>query len=90
MCMLLKLHYAKFDVSRLFLSNVIQEKPLGFGSTSLGTRRVKIILRELKTKTNTFNAIDLKVKTVLMFDLHCTAYNVPLYTPFLQHRKGEI
>ena len=29
MCILLKLHYAKFDVSRLFCSNVIKEKPLG-------------------------------------------------------------
>ena len=29
MCILLKLQYAKFDVSRLFCSNVIEEKPLG-------------------------------------------------------------
>ena len=29
MCTLLKLHYAKFDVSRLFCSKVIEEKPLG-------------------------------------------------------------
>ena len=29
MCILLKLHYAKFDVSRLFCSNVIEGKPLG-------------------------------------------------------------
>ena len=29
MCILLKLHYAKFDVSRLFCSKVIEEKPLG-------------------------------------------------------------
>ena len=29
--MLLKLHYAKFDVSRLFRSKVIEEKPLGGG-----------------------------------------------------------
>ena len=28
MCMLLKLHYAKFDVSSLFCSKVIEEKPL--------------------------------------------------------------
>ena len=27
--MLLKLHYAKFDVSRLFHSKVTEEKPLG-------------------------------------------------------------
>ena len=33
MCILLKLHYAKFDVSRLFCSKVIEEKPLGIGST---------------------------------------------------------
>ena len=45
---------------------------------------------ELETKTKTFKAIDLKVKTISMFDLHCTAYNAPLYTPFLQHRKVEI
>ena len=29
MCILLKLHYAKFDVSRLFCSKVIEQKPLG-------------------------------------------------------------
>ena len=29
MCILLKLHYAKFDVSRLFCSKVIKGKPLG-------------------------------------------------------------
>ena len=29
MCILLKLHYAKFDVSGLFCSKVIEEKPLG-------------------------------------------------------------
>ena len=34
MCVLLKLHYAKFDVSSLFCSNVIEEKPLG-GSARL-------------------------------------------------------
>ena len=32
MCILLKLRYAKFDVSRLFCSKVIEEKPLGGGS----------------------------------------------------------
>ena len=32
MCILLKLHYAKVDVSRFFCSNVIDEKPLGGGS----------------------------------------------------------
>ena len=35
MCILLKLHYAKFDVSSLFCSKVIKEKPLGVGSTAL-------------------------------------------------------
>ena len=29
MCILLKLHYEKFDVSRLFCSKVIEEKPFG-------------------------------------------------------------
>ena len=29
MCILLKLHYAKFEVSGLFSSNGIEEKPLG-------------------------------------------------------------
>ena len=32
MCMLLKLNYAKFGVSNLFLSKGIEEKPLGVGS----------------------------------------------------------
>ena len=40
MCILLKLHYAKFEASRLFCSKVIEEKPLGVGST-LGKGRVK-------------------------------------------------
>ena len=44
MCILLKLHYAKFDVSRLLCSKVIEEKPLGVGSTPLGKGRVKFIL----------------------------------------------
>ena len=43
MCILLKLHYAKFDVSGLFYSKVIEEKPLGVGSTPpLGKGRVKL------------------------------------------------
>ena len=29
MCILLKLPYAKFDISRLFCSKVMEEKPLG-------------------------------------------------------------
>ena len=45
---------------------------------------------ELETKTKTFMAIDLKVKTISMFHLQCKGYNVSLYTPFLQHRKVEI
>ena len=35
MCILLKLDYAKFGVSSLFLSKVNEEKPLGFASTPL-------------------------------------------------------
>ena len=47
MCILLKLDYAQFGVSNLFLSNVIEEKPLeGSARTPpppppLGTGRVK-------------------------------------------------
>ena len=33
MCILLKLIYAKFGVSNLFFAKVIEENPLGFGST---------------------------------------------------------
>ena len=44
MCILLKLDYAKFDVSSLFFSKVIEEKPLGGSSRSppapLGKGRV--------------------------------------------------
>ena len=42
MCILLKLHYAKFDVSRLFCSKVLEKKPQGVGSIPppLGTGRV--------------------------------------------------
>ena len=44
MCILLKLHYAKFGVSNLFFSKVIEEKPLGgrlYTPTPYGTGRVK-------------------------------------------------
>ena len=44
MCILLKLHYAKFDVSSLFRSKVIDEKPLGVWldpQPPLGKGRVK-------------------------------------------------
>ena len=45
MCILLKLHYAKFDVPCLFCSKVIEEKPFegggGIGSTPVGKGRVK-------------------------------------------------
>ena len=41
MCILLKLHYAKFDVSRLVCSKVIKEKPLeGSARRVKGTTRV--------------------------------------------------
>ena len=33
MCILLKLDYATFVVSNLFFSKVMEEKPLGVGST---------------------------------------------------------
>ena len=41
MCILLKLHYAKFDVSRLFCLKVIEEKPLGGWLDPLRKGRVK-------------------------------------------------
>ena len=41
MCILSKLHYAMSDVPSLLCSNVIEEKPLGVGSTPLGKGRVK-------------------------------------------------
>ena len=45
MCILLKLPYAKFDISRLFCSKVMEEKPLGDRLDSppppLGKGRVK-------------------------------------------------
>ena len=42
MCILLKLDYAKFGVSNLFFSKVIEEKLLGVGSTPLGTGSVNV------------------------------------------------
>ena len=45
MCILLKLHYAKFDVSALFCSKVIEEKPLGVGSRPpFGKGRVNLLV----------------------------------------------
>ena len=42
MCILLNLNYAKFGVSNLFFSKVMEEKPLGgrLDSPPLGTGRV--------------------------------------------------
>ena len=45
MCKLLKLHYAKFGVSNLLVSKVIEEKPLGVRSTPLGKGRVQVVVR---------------------------------------------
>ena len=44
MCILLKLHYAKFNVSNLFCSKVIEEKPLRGPSLPppLGKGRVNV------------------------------------------------
>ena len=42
MCILLKLHYAKFDVSSLICSKVIEEKPLGGRLDPLGKGKVKM------------------------------------------------
>ena len=55
MCILLKLHYAKFDVSRLLYSKVIEEKPLGGGRLEPPPRLVKEGLKELSDK---FKLID--------------------------------
>ena len=41
MCILLKLRYANFDVSILFCSKVIEEKPLEGRLDPLGKGRVK-------------------------------------------------
>ena len=41
MCILFKLHYAKFGVSNLFLSKVIEEKPLGVRLDPLGKEGLK-------------------------------------------------
>ena len=43
MCILLKLDYAKFGVSTLFLSKVIEEKTLGDRHDSLVKQRLKIL-----------------------------------------------
>ena len=49
-----------------------------------------IVQCDLETKTKTFKAIDLQVKTILTFDLHFIAFKFSLYTTFLQHGKIEI
>ena len=48
MCIFLKLHYAKFDVSRLFCSKFIEEKPLGgrLDLPTLGKGRVNRCMSE--------------------------------------------
>ena len=44
MSILLKLHYAKFDVSRLFRSNVIEEKPLGARPRGKDFKELSVII----------------------------------------------
>ena len=52
MCIVLKLYYAKFDVSGLFCSKVIKEKPLGgWLYPSIGKGRVNDPIRDFLNKT---------------------------------------
>ena len=44
MYILLKLHYAKFDVSKLFCSKVIKEKPLGVEPTPLVKEGLQVFI----------------------------------------------
>ena len=46
-----------------------------------------IVQPDLETKNKTFSAIDLKVKRIQMFTLHCIAYGFSLYTPFIQYKE---
>ena len=47
MCILLKLNYARFGVSNLVFSKVMEENSLGGRLDSLGTGRVKLLQTEL-------------------------------------------
>ena len=70
MCILLKLHYAKFDVSRLFRSKVIEEKlwrvgsppppppPLGKGRVNQGGGGFMIKLRDKDHLLVTLSYVD--------------------------------
>ena len=43
MCILLKFDYAKFGVSNLLFSKVIERKPLGWGGGRLGKEMVNVL-----------------------------------------------
>ena len=54
MCILSKLHHAKFDVSRLFCSKVIKEKPLSPPPPPPGKGKVKVCLLYKTMKCQNF------------------------------------
>ena len=73
MCILLKLHYAKFDVSRLFCSKVIEEKPWRgrLDPSPVGKGRVKHVFsgRQVSELYFLFGKFKACVKTCLDFNL---------------------
>ena len=67
MRILLKLHYAKFDVSSLFCSNVIEEKPLGVRLDPPPTPLVKEGLKFSRKDFDFWISLHLKEETDFIF-----------------------
>ena len=71
--MLLKLDYANFDVSRLFCSKVIKEKPLGGRPLSKG--RVNFLLKGvLSTRPSAFRTFCLYFRFCASTRVHANAH----------------
>ena len=78
MCILLNLDYAKFGVSNLFLSNVIEEKPLGVGSTPQS-----LVKEGLKDDIVLFNVFTILVNILIITNENKCASGSGLLSWFL-------
>ena len=69
MCILLKLDYAKFGVSNLFFSKVIEEKPLFGGVGSISPPLVKKGLKKLEESKHAGNTNNIGIPFIIRFTI---------------------